>query len=79
LFFNSLRLCLQRTIAACLQLKYYRSLALQSTGTGFFTEPVNIIGNIENGYGGFMVHSVREFPLLDDETYHTGYYHEQDW
>ena len=53
--------------------RYYRSLLLQNYGIGFFTEPVNIVGNIENGYGGFMVHSVREFTLLDYETYRMGY------
>jgi len=49
--------------------RYYRSLALQSGGIGFFTEPVNIIGNIENGYGGFMVYSAVDIQLLEYETY----------
>ncbi|MDR0714125.1 MAG: DUF4249 domain-containing protein [Bacteroidales bacterium] len=32
---------------------YYRSLVLQNNGVGFFTEPVSIVSNIENGYGCF--------------------------
>jgi hypothetical protein len=32
---------------------YYRSLVLQYNGIGFFTEPVSIASNIENGYGCF--------------------------
>jgi len=50
--------------------RYYRSLALQSIGIDFFSEPVNIIGNIENGYGGFMVFSAVDFPLLEYESEH---------
>ena len=52
--------------------RYYRSLALQSIGIDFFSEPINIIGNIENGYGGFMVFSAVDFPLLEFE--HVSYY-----
>jgi len=48
--------------------KYYRSLLMQSLGMDFFTEPVNIIGNIENGYGGFMVYSAVDIQLLDFST-----------
>jgi hypothetical protein len=33
--------------------EHYRSLVLQSNGVGFFSEPVSIAGNIENGYGCF--------------------------
>ena len=33
--------------------KHYQSLVLQSTGMDFFTEPVNIVSNVENGYGCF--------------------------
>ena len=33
--------------------KHYKSLALQLTGMDFFTEPVNIVSNVENGYGCF--------------------------
>jgi hypothetical protein len=40
---------------------YYRSLSLQKAGMGFFTEPVPIISNVENGYGCFSaIHSVRK-------------------
>lgn len=48
--------------------KYYRSLALQNNGMGFFTEPVNIISNIENGYGGFMVFSAADIQLLEYQS-----------
>jgi hypothetical protein len=44
---------------------YYRSLALQGNGLGFFTEPVNIVGNIENGYGLFSVFNATDIELLD--------------
>jgi hypothetical protein len=39
---------------------HYRSLVLQSAGVGFFSEPVSIAGNIENGYGCFAaINTVR--------------------
>jgi hypothetical protein len=44
--------------------QYYRSLVIQSNGMGFFTEPVNIVGNIENGYGSFTVFSATDIKLL---------------
>jgi hypothetical protein len=47
--------------------KYYRALALQSNGMGFFSEPVNIAGNIENGYGIFSVYNTNDLLLLDYE------------
>jgi len=48
---------------------YYRSLAMQNTGMGFFSEPVNIAGNIENGYGVFSVYNSKEVSLLDYDVY----------
>ena len=48
--------------------RYYRSLTLQSIGLDFFTEPVNIISNIENGYGCFTVFSAVDFQLLEYES-----------
>jgi len=48
---------------------YYRSMTMQSAGMGFFTEPVNIIGNIENGYGCFNVFSAADIHLLEYESY----------
>jgi len=48
--------------------RYYRSVALQTSGVGFFTEPVNIVGNIENGYGGFSVCNSVNFPMLEFES-----------
>ena len=33
--------------------KHYQSMALQLTGVDFFTEPVNIVSNVKNGYGCF--------------------------
>ena len=48
--------------------RYYRSLAMQSVGMDFFTEPVNIVGNIENGYGGFTVFHAVDIPLFECKT-----------
>ena len=45
--------------------RYYRSLALQSIGLDFFTEPVNIVSNIENGFGVFTVFSAADFRLSE--------------
>jgi len=56
--------------------RYYRSLALQSAGMDFFTEPANIIGNIENGYGGFIVFSAADIGAWEYEkveNYWMGY------
>ena len=49
--------------------RYYRSLALQNVGMGFFTEPVNIAGNIEGGFGVFSVYNSKDIILLDYERY----------
>jgi hypothetical protein len=47
--------------------RYYRSLTLQSMGMDFFSEPVTITGNIENGYGGFSVYNSVSIPLMEYE------------
>ncbi len=48
---------------------YYRSLALQYEGEGFFTEPVNIVSNIENGYGEFSVFNSVNLKLIEYDYY----------
>ena len=48
--------------------KYYRSLALQSTGVGFFTEPVTVVGNIGKGYGCFSAINSVSIPLMELES-----------
>jgi hypothetical protein len=48
--------------------KYYRSLVLNESGTGYFFEPVTISGNIENGYGGFSVSNSIDIQLLNYEV-----------
>ena len=47
--------------------KYYRSQALQRQRVGFFTEPVNVTGNIKNGYGYFSVYNSVSINLLEYE------------
>jgi hypothetical protein len=49
--------------------KYYRGLTLQNTGIGFFTEPVIITGNVENGYGCFSVSNSLSVTLLEYDAY----------
>lgn len=46
---------------------YYRSMALQYQGVGFFTEPVSIASNFENAYGCFSV--TNTVSTLLDENY----------
>jgi hypothetical protein len=54
--------------------KYYHSLTLQlSIGIDYFVEPVNIVGNIENGYGGFTVFSSADFQLVTYDAYYDWY------
>lgn len=51
---------------------HYRSLVMQSGGIGFFTEPVSIVSNIENGYGCFSaINTVRSTIA---EYYDCGWY-----
>ncbi|MDR2814394.1 MAG: DUF4249 domain-containing protein [Prevotellaceae bacterium] len=52
---------------------YYRSLSLQKTGLGFFSEPVSIPSNIENGYGCFSAISVACKSLAEYKAC-SGYY-----
>jgi hypothetical protein len=49
--------------------RYYRSMALQNAGMDFFSEPVNIAGNIKNGYGIFSAYNSKEILLLDYKRY----------
>jgi hypothetical protein len=46
---------------------YYRSMALQYQGVGFFTEPVSIASNFENAYGCFSV--TNTVSAILNETY----------
>jgi hypothetical protein len=52
---------------------YYRSLAMQDVSIGFFGEPVNIVSNIKNGYGSFIVHNAKEFEVLNIIRYEYRY------
>ena len=47
----------------------YRSHVLQG-GHGFFSEPVNILGNINNGYGNFTTYNSFSIIILEWETLH---------
>jgi len=47
--------------------RYYRGQALQRQRVGFFTEPVTITGNMENGYGHFAVINTITIPILEYE------------
>lgn len=49
--------------------KHIRNMALQSKGIDFFTEPVTISGNIQNGYGYFSLSNTKRFNLLNFEKY----------
>jgi len=49
--------------------KNYMNMILQSKDIDFFTEPVNIPGNIQNGYGCFSVSNTKRFNLLNFERY----------
>ena len=48
--------------------KYFRSQLMQEAGVGFYTEPVVIAGNIENGYGFFSVFNSVSFQFLEYVT-----------
>jgi len=47
--------------------RYYRSLALQYAGMGFFGEPVTVVGNMDKGYGCFSVINSVKIPLAEKE------------
>ena len=49
--------------------KYYRGQLLQNAGFGYYTEPVTIAGNVENGYGSFAVYNTTSIQLLEWESY----------
>ena len=48
--------------------RYYRSLSLNKDA-GMFSEPINVISNIENGYGIFSILNSTKVTLLEWETY----------
>jgi len=48
--------------------KYCHRISMQRDGVDFFTEPVIISGNIENGYGIFSVFNSVSIDLLEYET-----------
>jgi hypothetical protein len=48
--------------------QYYRTLSLQYTENMFNEQPVTIAGNIENGYGSFVVYNAAYITLLEWET-----------
>ena len=50
--------------------QFYRSLSLQVSDTGVFSEqPTSVVSNIEGGYGSFAVYNTTSIPLLEWETY----------
>lgn len=49
--------------------RHYRSLLLQEKGLGFFSEPVLIVSNVENGYGCFSLQNSRRIVLKEYKTY----------
>ena len=49
--------------------RYYRSLRQQREGIDFFSEPVTVIHNIENGFGSFAVHNTASVTLLEWKTH----------
>jgi hypothetical protein len=63
---NTLTLRVKQLTAA--SFRFYRSLRLQDSELGFFTEPVNVVGNIENGYGSFAVLNSVSIPLMEYES-----------
>ena len=49
--------------------RYYRSLRQQESQILIIGEPVNIVSNIENGFGSFAVYNTTSIPLLEWETF----------
>ena len=49
--------------------RYYRSIRQQESVIQLFSQPVNIVGNIEGGYGSFAVYNTTSIPLLEWEAY----------
>jgi hypothetical protein len=52
---------------------HYRSIALQKAGMGFFSEPVSIVSNIENGYGCFSAINTVQIKIAEYETCDASY------
>jgi hypothetical protein len=50
--------------------KHYRSLLLQEEGLGFFSEPVQITSNVQNGYGCFSLQNSRRIVLKEYSRYY---------
>ncbi|MDR1156168.1 MAG: DUF4249 domain-containing protein [Bacteroidales bacterium] len=50
--------------------KHYRSLVLQGEGMGFFSEPVQIASNIQNGYGCFSLQNSCKIVLKEYRRYY---------
>lgn len=46
---------------------HYRSATLQKAGMGFFSEPVQIVSNIENGYGCFSAANSAQITIAEYE------------
>jgi hypothetical protein len=60
--------------------KQYRSMAFQTAGMDFFSEPVFIFSNMENAYGCFSVQNTVRIPLTVFEGwYYTGTVTEWDF
>jgi len=49
--------------------RYYRSIRQQESINQLFSEPVNVVGNFEGGYGIFSVYNTTSIPLLEWESY----------
>ncbi|MDR1173038.1 MAG: DUF4249 domain-containing protein [Bacteroidales bacterium] len=49
--------------------RHYRSLLLQEAGLSFFSEPVQITSNIQNGYGCFSLQNSRRIVLKENRRY----------
>ena len=48
--------------------RYYRSLRQQENTNVLFGQPINIVSNIEGGYGSFSVYNTTSVPLMEWET-----------
>lgn len=49
---------------------HYRSLVLQGNGMGFFSEPIMIVSNVENGFGCFSLRNTRRIVLKEYQSYY---------
>ena len=48
---------------------HFRDMILQNKGIDFFTEPVYLPGNIQNGYGCFSVSNTQRLNFFNTEAY----------